>query len=122
MGQALNKTGRPIFYMSELGTEYGMLPGGHAGPHVGKGADTKIAPSIFNTDRVGNDINAHWASVIGLVDDDEHHAPNARPGFFNDMDSEHKPRTPAAAAAALPALCLFAESVSRSQCWRWVTA
>jgi hypothetical protein len=32
MGAALNRTGRPIFYMSEFGTEYGMLPGGHAGP------------------------------------------------------------------------------------------
>lgn len=86
MGQALNKTGRPIFYMSELGTEYGMLPGGHAGPHTGPGVDTAVAPKLFNTDRVGNDINAHWKSVIGLVDDDEPHAPNARPGFFNDMD------------------------------------
>ena len=106
MGQALNKTGRPIFYMSELGTEYGMLPGGHAGPHVGKGADTAIAPKIFNTDRVGNDINAHWASVIGLVDDDEHHAPNARPGFFNDMDSEYKPRTPCCCCLLLSLLLL----------------
>ena len=26
------------------------------------------------------------AQVISLVDDDEKHAPNARPGFFNDMD------------------------------------
>jgi hypothetical protein len=45
-----------------------------------------IAPKLFNTDRVGNDINPHWSSVIGLIDDDEKHAPFAQPGFFNDMD------------------------------------
>jgi alpha-galactosidase len=86
MGAALNATGRPIFYMSEFGTEYGLPPGGHAGPHVGPGNDSLVAPSIFNTDRIGGDIQCNWKSVMSLVDDDIPHQPFASPGFFNDVE------------------------------------
>lgn len=86
MGAALNATGRPIFYMSEFGTEYGIPPGGHAGPHVGPGNDSAIAPQIFNTDRIGRDIAPNWGAVLELIDDDQPHAPHARPGFFNDVE------------------------------------
>ena len=77
--------------MSEFGTEYGLPPGGHAGPHVGPGNDSLIAPSIFNTDRIGRDIAPNWKAVSELIDDDMPHAPFARPGFYNDLDSKCTP-------------------------------
>ena len=85
MGAALNRTGRAIFYMSELGTEYGC-PTNARGKCQPGGNDTEIAPSIFNTDRVGRDISPDFTAVLQLIDTDEPHAPKARPGFFNDMD------------------------------------
>lgn len=93
MGEALNRTGRAIFYMSELGTEYGC-PTNARGKCQPGGNDTEIAPSIFNTDRVGRDISPDFAAVLQLIDTDEPHASKARPGFYNDMDmvghlSEH---------------------------------
>ena len=68
MRDALNSTGRPILYSTELF---------HADP------STRL---INHLTRVGSDVRGTFESIMNEVDSSAPFAALAAPGYFNDMD------------------------------------
>ena len=68
MRDALNSTGRPILYSTEL---FGVDP------------ETR---SINHLTRVGSDVRATFPSILNEVDSSIKYASLAAPGYYNDMD------------------------------------
>jgi alpha-galactosidase len=85
MGDALRSTGRAIVYSINPGNGTGDLcppnPTGAAGSLCGLDL-----PGVANLWRIGFDINASWASIVGLVDQDAMLSRYAGPGHWNDPD------------------------------------
>ncbi len=76
MRDALKATGRPIFYSINPGDGSGCPPN----------TCSINLPTIANMWRIGFDINGSWASMIGLVDQDQNLFSYAGPGHWNDPD------------------------------------
>jgi alpha-galactosidase len=76
MRDALRATGRPIFYSINPGDGTGCPPN----------SCSINLPTIANMWRIGFDINGSWASMIGLVDQDQNLSSYAGPGHWNDPD------------------------------------
>ncbi len=78
MGNALRATGRPIVLSINPGNgPTDLQPPTAAGWNYG---------TIANMWRIGFDINASWASVLSLIDQDAPLARFASPGHWNDPD------------------------------------
>jgi alpha-galactosidase len=78
MRDALRATGRPIVYS--------INPGNGASDLCPPNTCTLTLVSIANMWRIGFDINASWASVTSLIDQDAALSSFAGPGHFNDPD------------------------------------
>ena len=78
MRDALRATGRPIVYS--------INPGNGVTDLCPPNTCTLNLVSIANMWRIGFDINASWASVISLIDQDAALFTFAGPGHFNDPD------------------------------------
>jgi alpha-galactosidase len=84
MRDALRATGRPIVYSINPGNGTGDLcPPNPTGNGSQCGLDL---PNIANLWRIGFDINASWASLTGLIDQDTQISRYAGPGHWNDPD------------------------------------
>jgi alpha-galactosidase len=76
MRDALRATGRPIFYSINPGDGTGCPPN----------SCSINLPTIANMWRIGFDINASWASIVGLIDQNVNLWSYAGPGHWNDPD------------------------------------
>ena len=76
MRDALRATGRPIFYSINPGDGTGCTPN----------SCSINLPTIAHMWRIGFDINASWASVVGLIDQNRELYSYAGPGHWNDPD------------------------------------
>ncbi|HZL17680.1 MAG TPA: glycoside hydrolase family 27 protein, partial [Polyangia bacterium] len=78
MRDALTATGRPIIYS--------INPGNGADDVCPPNTCSLNLPSLANLWRIGFDINASWASVTSLIDQDTALYSYAGPGHWNDPD------------------------------------
>ena len=78
MRDALRASGRPIVYS--------INPGDGSGDLCPPNSCSLNLVSIANMWRIGFDINASWASVMSLVDQDAELSSYAGPGHWNDPD------------------------------------
>src|SRR5262249_28667078 len=78
MRDALRATGRPIVYS--------INPGNGANDVCPPSTCSLNLPTIANLWRIGFDINASWASVTSLIDQDAGLFASAGPGHWNDPD------------------------------------
>jgi alpha-galactosidase len=88
MRDALNASGRPIFFSNEL-------PAGwmHPGP-MKPNQNPADMPAHANMWRISGDISNHWNSILNNLDHDEPWAKFAGPGSLNDPDSEYTSKHP----------------------------
>ncbi len=77
MRDALQATGRPIFYSINPGDQ---------GPYCTPQHCSLDLPSIANMWRIEFDISANWSSVISLIDANKEEYIGAGPGHWNDPD------------------------------------
>jgi alpha-galactosidase len=85
MRDALRSTGRPIVYSINPGNGTGDLCPPNATGAAGSRCGLDL-PSTANLWRIGFDINASWASIAGLVDQNAMLSRYAGPGHWNDPD------------------------------------
>jgi alpha-galactosidase len=83
MRDALNRTGRPMFYSIHGKSDTWK---NKTNQTVGWSTYYKDAPAIANTWRVAGDIRPSFKSFLSLVNADQGLASLAAPGAFNDID------------------------------------
>jgi alpha-galactosidase len=81
MRDALRATGRAIVYSINPSNGSGCPPTGATTSTCGLDL-----PGTANLWRIASDINASWASITGLIDQDAPLSPYAGPGHWNDPD------------------------------------